>query len=202
MHLGCTHQDLQSCQGKCIRNFVNGVQDTQFSKNKKQYIWSFPASRGSQTGQRSCIPSDALQTLSAMYATADLRCNKTCTCLRQHFSTYGCLRHSSSMRRCLGQSSKTHECLKYAGKAKSASPACSLRAGTCIVSQALEQQLQEQVLSEARRAAEVAQQQRVSSNKAASTSTFQPASDQTKAGDSKPGGLLVMMVGQYKSCAR
>ena len=72
-----------------------------------------------------------------------------------------------------------------AGKAKPASQACSLQAGTCIVSQTLEQQLQEQIQSEARQAAEAAQQQRTASNKAASTS--QPASEQSKADGNKQG---------------
>lgn len=72
-----------------------------------------------------------------------------------------------------------------AGKAKAGSNACSVRAGTCIVSQILEQQLQQQVLSEARRAAEAAQQQRAVSHQAASTS--QAASEQSKASDGKAG---------------
>lgn len=75
--------------------------------------------------------------------------------------------------------------LRHAGKSKAASQACSLRAGSCIVSQTLEQQLQQQVLSEARRAAEAAQQQRTLSNKA--TSTSQPASGQAKSSDNKAG---------------
>ena len=106
--------------------------------------------------------------------------HKICTCLRH---TYVTIRVFEAVIR---------DTRVLAGKAKSASQACSLRAGTCIVSQALEERLQEQVLSEARRAAEAAQQQRVSSNKAASTS--QPASDHSKAGDTKSGRPVCMTV--------
>lgn len=53
-----------------------------------------------------------------------------------------------------------------AGKTKGSSSACSVHAGTCIVSTALQQELQQQLLSEARQAAETAQQQTKAASKA------------------------------------
>ena len=76
--------------------------------------------------------------------------------------------------------------LLLAGKA--AAGGCTLHAGTCIVSDALEQQLREQVLSEARQAAETAQQQRRAASNAASTS--QPSPGQQKASNAKSGARV------------
>ena len=60
-----------------------------------------------------------------------------------------------------------------------------MQAGTCIVSDAFQQQLREQVLSEARQAAESAQQQRRATIKPASAS--QPSAGQQKLSNSKSG---------------
>jgi len=72
-----------------------------------------------------------------------------------------------------------------AGKTKGTTGACALHAGTCIVSDAFEQQLRNQLLSDARQAAESAQQQSRAASKAASTS--QPPPGQQKASTSKTG---------------
>ncbi len=60
-----------------------------------------------------------------------------------------------------------------------------MHAGTCIVSDVFQQQLREQVLSEARQAAESAQQQRRASTKTASAS--QPSAGQQKSSNTKSG---------------
>ena len=73
----------------------------------------------------------------------------------------------------------------HAGRTKAATGGCALHASTCIVSVAFEQQLQEQLLSEARQAAETAQQQRKAASKSASTS--QPSSGQQHASNAKSG---------------
>jgi len=73
----------------------------------------------------------------------------------------------------------------HAGQGKTVTGACTLHAGTCIVSDVFQQQLQEQFLSEARQAAESAQQQRRASTKTASTS--QPSAGQQKPSNTKSG---------------
>ncbi len=75
--------------------------------------------------------------------------------------------------------------IQLAGQGKTVTGACTLHAGTCIVSDVFQQQLREQVLSEARQAAETAQQQRRASTKTASTS--QPSAGQQKPSNNKPG---------------
>ena len=73
-----------------------------------------------------------------------------------------------------------------AGNSKGSTSMCSVHAGTCIVSTVLEQELQQQLLSEARQAAETAQQQRKAASKSASTS--QPSAGQaSKPSGAKPG---------------
>lgn len=66
--------------------------------------------------------------------------------------------------------------LCHAGKSKGSTSVCSVHAGTCIVSTAIEQELQQQLLSEARQAAETAQQQRKAASESASIS--QPSAGQ------------------------
>jgi hypothetical protein len=77
----------------------------------------------------------------------------------------------------------TISCL--AGQGKTVRGACTLHAGTCIVSDVFQQQLREQILSEARQAAETAQQQRRATVKTASTS--QPSAGQQKPSNTKSG---------------
>ncbi|KAA6426767.1 MAG: hypothetical protein FRX49_03092 [Trebouxia sp. A1-2] len=68
---------------------------------------------------------------------------------------------------------------------KTVTGACTLHAGTCVVSDVFQQQLREQILSEARQAAETAQQHRRASTKTASTS--QPSDGQQKPSNTKSG---------------
>lgn len=64
--------------------------------------------------------------------------------------------------------------MQSAGRTKGSTSACSVHAGTCIVSTALQQELQQQLLSAARQAAETAQQQSKATSKSASTSEPSP----------------------------
>ena len=73
----------------------------------------------------------------------------------------------------------------FAGQGKSVTGACTLHAGTCIVSNVFQQQLREQILLEARQAAESAQQQRRASTKMASIS--QPSAGQQEPSNTKSG---------------
>ncbi|DBB10622.1 TPA: hypothetical protein ACH3X3_007133 [Trebouxia sp. C0006] len=76
--------------------------------------------------------------------------------------------------------------MQPSGQGKTVTGACTLHAGTCIVSNVFQQQLREQVSSEARQAAESAQQQRRTITKTASTS--QPSAGQQKSSNTKSGG--------------
>ncbi|KAL0031439.1 hypothetical protein WJX77_000485 [Trebouxia sp. C0004] len=76
--------------------------------------------------------------------------------------------------------------IQPSGQGKTVTGACTLHAGTCIVSHVFQQQLREQVLSEARQAAETAQQQRQATAKTASPS--QPSAGQQKPSNTKSGG--------------
>ncbi|DBA76463.1 TPA: hypothetical protein ACH3X2_008532 [Trebouxia sp. C0005] len=75
--------------------------------------------------------------------------------------------------------------MQPSGQGKTVTGACTLHAGTCVVSDVFQQQLREQILSEARQAAETAQQHRRASTKTASTS--QPSDGQQKPSNTKSG---------------
>ena len=99
--------------------------------------------------------------------------------------------------------SANHDCMAcrvnvaplFAGKTKGSSSACSVHAGTCIVSTALQQELQQQLLSAARQAAETAQQQNKAASKSLSTSEPSPG-QAPKASSSKPGKLQMLRAGR------
>ncbi|KAL3152351.1 hypothetical protein ABBQ32_001414 [Trebouxia sp. C0010 RCD-2024] len=77
--------------------------------------------------------------------------------------------------------------MQSAGKTKGSTSACSVHAGTCIVSTALQQELQQQLLSAARQAAETAQQDSKAASKSAATSEPSPG-QAPKPDSSKSGG--------------